>query len=208
MGLLLDLFWGPFWGPKRCPSGGHIFKVFRSGSRAPCGPILASFWLLPGLSWAHLGPILAPLGFILAPFWPHLGPLGLSCRRLGALLGPVLALLAALGPILALLASYFLQRPTSLCSFYAPALGFISCNQVVVVVVVVEVVLVVVVEGVVVVVLVLIVVVVVVLILVEGWGILLVDGAPYMHDRTQNGPKLQGLIGTQKFGAILGSSSP
>ena len=106
--MLLDLFWSLFWGPKLVDTADHIFKVFRSGSRTASGFILASFWLLPGLSWLLLGPT-----------W-----------------------------------------------------------------------LVVVVEGVVVmvvVVLVLIVVVaVVVLILVEGWSRLLVDGAPYMHDRTDS----------------------
>ena len=47
------------------------------------GLILASFCLLPGLSWVHLGLLLASLGLILASFWPHLGPLGLSWRPLG-----------------------------------------------------------------------------------------------------------------------------
>ena len=40
--MLLGKFWDLFGVPKRCPSGGHIFKVFRSGSRAP-------FWLYLGL---------------------------------------------------------------------------------------------------------------------------------------------------------------
>ena len=123
----MDPFGAHFGAQNGVLRGDHFSTIFGVAPEPPSGPILASFWLLPGLSWAHLGPNLAPLGLILAPFWPHLGPLGLSWRPLG----PVLALLAALGLILALLASYFLQRPTSLCSFYVPALGFISWNHVV-----------------------------------------------------------------------------
>ena len=76
---------GSVLGPKSA-RGAHFSRFFGVSPEPPSGPILASFWLLPGLSWAHLGPNLAPLGPILASFWPHLGPLGLSCRLLGLFL--------------------------------------------------------------------------------------------------------------------------
>ena len=38
--MLLDQFWGPFWGPKRFRPGGTFFKIFQSVSRAPLWPYL------------------------------------------------------------------------------------------------------------------------------------------------------------------------
>jgi len=96
------VFWCFFGGRnvKSRPRSKHSsFSCFRLGTHvvikhpsiSPSYPgMMVKFsgfwWRHECLSWAHLGPILSPLGFMLASFWPHLGPLGLSCRRLGALL--------------------------------------------------------------------------------------------------------------------------
>ena len=97
-GLLLDPFWGLFWGPKQADKVSLFWHVFRSGSGAsfwphlglilpPSWPLLGSSWPPLGLSWPYLGLILAsswPSWPLLEPSWP--------------LLGLVLAILAALGP--------------------------------------------------------------------------------------------------------------
>ena len=86
--LLLDSFWGQFWGPNRCPSGGTFFILASLGSSWPLlaspGVILAPFWLHLGLSWP-----------LYSPSWPHLG------INLGLLLAPFVSMLASLGLLLA-----------------------------------------------------------------------------------------------------------
>ena len=100
--LLLDSFWGQFWGPNRCPPGGTFFTSASLGSSWPhLGFILASL----GSSW----PLLASPGIILAPFWLHLDlswplyspswpHLGIN---LGLLLATFVSMLASLGLLLA-----------------------------------------------------------------------------------------------------------
>ena len=82
---------GVHFGVQNGAIWGTLFSRFFGVAPEPhSGPILASFWLRPDLSWTHLGPILSPVGLILVPFWPHLGPFGpllaLSWPHLGTML--------------------------------------------------------------------------------------------------------------------------
>jgi len=90
MDPILGCSWTNFGAHSGTQNGGIRGTLFQGffgvAPEHHSGPILASFWLHPALSWTHLGPFLAPLGPILASFWPHLGPLGLSWRPLGLFL--------------------------------------------------------------------------------------------------------------------------